>query len=157
MKIKLITIGKTSGDWLLKGISEYKNRLTHYTNFEIIEIPDLKNRANISFEKLKELEQIEIEKHIDKDSFLICLDENGKNYSSEDFSSFIEKKMIAGSKQLTFVVGGAFGISEQLLKKCDDKIALSLMTFSHQMVRLIFVEQLYRAFSIIKNERYHHK
>jgi 23S rRNA (pseudouridine1915-N3)-methyltransferase len=157
LKIKLITIGKTNGDWLLKGISEYKNRLAHYINFEMIEIPDVKNRANIPFGKIKELEQLEIEKYLDKDTCLICLDENGKEYSSEDFSTFIEKKMVAGTKQLTFVVGGAFGISEQLLKKSNDKIALSLMTFSHQMVRLIFVEQLYRAFSIIKNEKYHHK
>jgi len=157
LKVKLITIGKTNGDWLIKGIKEYQNRLTHYTSFEFIEIPDIKNKGNIPIEKLKEAELTEIEKYLDKDSFVICLDENGKEYSSEDFSTFIEKKMVSGTKHLIFVVGGAFGISDYLLNHCNDKIALSLMTFSHQMVRLIFMEQLYRSFTILKNEKYHHK
>ncbi|MFM9944135.1 MAG: 23S rRNA (pseudouridine(1915)-N(3))-methyltransferase RlmH [Bacteroidia bacterium] len=157
MIIKLITIGKTNGAWLVKGITEYTNRLTHYTNFKIIEIPEVKNKAKLSVEKLKEAEQTEIEKHFDKDSFIIALDENGKEYSSEDFSIFLEKKMIAGIKQIIFIIVGSFCISSKILANCNDKIALSQMTFSHQMVRLIFVEQLYRAFTIIKNEKYHHK
>ena len=157
MKIKLIAIGKTNGDWLIKGISEYQNRLTHYTNFELIEIPDVKNRANLSVEKLKEAELTELEKHIDKDSCIIALDEKGKQYTSELFSAYIEKKMVGGTKQLIFIIGGAFGTSNKIIDNCNDKIALSLMTYSHQMVRLIFVEQLYRAFTIIKNEKYHHK
>ena len=157
MKIKLLTIGKTNEDWLIKGITEYKNRLSHYISFESIEIPDIKNRANLSWDKIKELEYHEFKKHIDKDSSIIALDEHGKNYSSVDFSGFLEKKMNSGVKQITFIIGGAYGISEKLLAECDDKIALSLMTFSHQMVRLIFVEQLYRGFTILKNEKYHHK
>jgi 23S rRNA (pseudouridine1915-N3)-methyltransferase len=157
LKIKLLTLGKTNGDWLIKGIEDYKSRLKHYTNFEIIEIPDIKNKATLSIEKLKEAEFIELEKYIDKDSLVIALDEHGKEMNSQDFSNFIDKKIVAGNRQLIFIIGGAFGISAKLLTTCNDKIALSLMTFSHQMVRLIFVEQLYRAFTIIKNEKYHHK
>ena len=157
MKIKLLTIGKTNGDWLIKGIDEYKNRLKHYTNFECIEIPDIKNKASLSIDKLKEAECIELEKYIDKDSIVIALDENGKEFNSENFSMYIEKKIMDGNKQIIFIIGGAFGISNKILLSCNDKIALSLMTFSHQMIRLIFVEQLYRAFTILKNEKYHHK
>lgn len=157
MNIRLITIGKTNSDWLIKGITEYKNRLSHYTNFEIIEIPDIKNKATLSIEKLKEAEQTEIEKYISKDACIIALDEHGKEHTSEEFSVFLQKKMIAGTRQLIFIIGGAFGISSKILDTCNDKIALSLMTFSHQMVRLIFVEQLYRGFTIMKNEKYHHK
>ncbi len=157
MKIKLIVIGKTTSDWLIKGISEYTSRLMHYTNFEIIEIPEVKNKAKLNIDKLKEAEQTELEKYLHSDSIIIALDEKGNEYSSEGFSKYIEKKMMAGTKQLVFIIGGAFGISSKMLGNCHDKIALSTMTFSHQMVRLIFVEQLYRAFSIIKNEKYHHK
>ena len=157
MKIKLIAIGKTQGDWLINGIGDYKNRLKHYTNYECIEIPDIKNRANLTVDKLKEMEQVEIEKYLDKDSFIIALDENGKEYTSENFSNYIEKKMTFETKSIIFIIGGAFGISKAILKRCNDKIALSKMTFSHQMVRLVFTEQLYRAFTILKNEKYHHK
>ncbi len=157
MKIKLIAIGKTQGAWLIDGIAEYKSRLKHYTSYECIEIPDIKNRANIPIDKLKELEELEIEKYLDKDSFIIALDENGKEYSSENFSNYILKKISFETKSIIFVIGGAFGISNVILERCNDKIALSKMTFSHQMVRLVFTEQLYRAFTIIKNEKYHHK
>lgn len=157
MKIKLITIGKTNEDWLIKGIAEYQNRLKHYTNFEFIQIPDIKNKASLSVDKLKEAELIEFEKHLDKDAHIIVLDENGKQFTSVDFSVYIEKKMLVGTKQLIFIIGGAFGTSNKILDTCNDKIALSLMTFSHQIVRLVFIEQLYRAFTIIKNEKYHHK
>jgi len=157
LKIKLIVIGKTNSDWLIKGISEYTARLAHYTNFEMLEISDVKNRGSLTLDKLKEAEQLEIEKHIGQEYILIALDEKGKEYTSEGFSNYLEKKMIAGTKQLVFIIGGAFGISNKILDSCHDKIALSQMTFSHQMVRLFFVEQLYRAFSILKGEKYHHK
>jgi 23S rRNA (pseudouridine1915-N3)-methyltransferase len=157
MKIKLLVVGKTNSEWLKTGIAEYTNRLTHYTNFEIFEIPDIKNKANLSFEKLKEAEQVEIEKHLNADSIIIALDENGKEYTSEAFSGLLEKKLTEGKKQIIFIVGGAFGISNGILNSCHAKIALSQMTFSHQMVRLFFTEQLYRAFTIMKNEKYHHK
>lgn len=157
MKIKLITVGKTQGDWLIKAIAEYTSRLVHYTTYECIEIPDVKFRAQVDFDKLKELEAAEIDKQIPQGSIVIALDEHGKNFTSEEFAAFIEKKQLAGTKQLVFIIGGAFGISSKISDKCHDKLALSKMTFSHQMVRLIFTEQLYRAFSVIKNEKYHHK
>lgn len=156
MKIKFIVIGKTNSDWLKKGISEYTSRLIHYTNFEIIEIPEIKNKAKLSIDKLKDAEQIEFEKYITSESVIVALDEKGSEYTSEGFSRYIEKKINIGTKQIIFVIGGAFGFSSKFLGNCHDKIALSQMTFSHQMVRLIFVEQLYRAFSILKNEKYHH-
>ena len=156
MRIKLLVIGKTNNDWLKTGIMDYINRLKHYINFELEEIPDIKNRAKMSKEKVIELESIEIIKHLDPKSEWIALDEHGKEYSSTGFSKFLEKKMIDGNKQLTFIVGGAFGISPKIMDDCRAKIALSQMTFSHQMVRLFIVEQLYRGFTIVKGEKYHH-
>ena len=156
MKIRLVVIGKTNQDWLKKGITEYTERLKHYVSFEMLEIPDLKNKAKMSVEKLVEMEGIELAKYMDTGADCIALDENGKEYNSIGFAGLIEKKMLEGNKQLTFIVGGAFGISKKIMDDCRAKIALSQMTFSHQMVRLFFVEQLYRAFSIIKGEKYHH-
>ena len=156
MKIRLVVIGKTNQDWLKKGITEYTERLKHYVSFEMLEIPDLKNKAKMSVEKLVEMEGIELAKYMDTGADCIALDENGKEYNSVGFAGLIEKKMLEGNKQLTFIVGGAFGISKKIMDDCRAKIALSQMTFSHQMVRLFFVEQLYRAFSIIKGEKYHH-
>lgn len=157
MKIKLIVVGKTQNDWLIKGITEYTSRLSHYISFEIVELPDLKKRGSLPEEKVKLLEQAEIEKHLFPDHEWIALDEHGKEYTSEGFAQWLEKQLIDGKKQLTFIVGGAFGISRNILDTCRQKMALSQMTFSHQMVRLLFVEQLYRALTIIKGEKYHHK
>ena len=126
-------------------------------NFEMIEIPDIRNKGVLGAEKLKEAERTEIEKYIDRDAVVVALDENGREFSSLAFSEFLEKKMVSGNRQLVFIIGGAFGISSDFLDNCTDKISLSLMTFSHQMARLIFIEQLYRGFTIIKNEKYHHK
>ena len=152
MKIRLVVIGKTNQDWLKKGITEYTERLKHYVSFEMLEIPDLKNKAKMSVEKLVEMEGIELAKYMDTGADCIALDENGKEYNSVGFAGLIEKKMLEGNKQLTFIVGGAFGISKKIMDDCRAKIALSQMTFSHQMVRLFFVEQLYRANTILRGE-----
>tara|TARA_B100000809_G_C15136562_1_gene530855 strand:- start:2211 stop:2681 length:471 start_codon:yes stop_codon:yes gene_type:complete len=155
MKIKLITIGKTDESYLKEGIDKYVARLKHYVDFEIKEIPDVKmgKKPNISIQK--ELEGQEILKFITKSEFVVLLDENGREFSSIVYSQFIQKRMNAGLN-LVFVIGGPFGFSDEVYAKSNQKIALSQMTFSHQMVRLFFTEQLYRSFSILKGEKYHH-
>lgn len=157
MKISFLYIGKTDLDYLKTGISVYLSRIPHYCPFEVIEIPDLKSTKNLSEIQQKEKEGELILSKIDKSKVLILLDENGTEYSSVGFAGFLEKKMTEGSQDLVFVIGGPYGFSESVYKRANHKIALSRMTFSHQMVRLIFTEQLYRAFSIIKGEPYHHK
>ena len=156
MKIKLITIGKTDKNYLIEGIKEYQNRLKHYINFQFIIIQDIKNTKKLNPETQKKLEGNLILKNIEKSDFLILLDENGKQYSSVNFAKFIEKQMITSQKSLVFVIGGPYGFSDEVYEKANQKISLSLMTFSHQIIRLIFIEQLYRAFTIIKGEPYHH-
>ena len=155
MKIKLITIGKTDESYLKEGIDKYVARLKHYVDFEIKEIPDVKmgKKPNVSIQK--ELEGQEILKFITKSEFVVLLDENGREFSSIVYSQFIQKRMNAGLN-LVFVIGGPFGFSDEVYAKSNQKIALSQMTFSHQMVRLFFTEQLYRSFSILKGEKYHH-
>lgn len=150
-------IGPTQSDWLINGIEEYKKRLAHYIPFEIIELPNIKNKAGWTEEKLKLAECIEFEKRLEKEDSPVALDEKGKQLGSVDFSEYLQKKMNLGVKSIVFIVGGAFGIHDRLLNRCHDRISLSSMTFSHQMVRLIFSEQLYRGLSILKNEKYHHK
>lgn len=156
MKIKLVVIGKTNISFVKSGINEYVKRLSKYISFEIKELADVKNSNKITKNELKIKEQELLQKNFGENDEIILLDENGKEFSSEKFSEFIEKKTIHSSRNLTFVVGGAYGFSDFLLNQNYEKIALSKMTFSHQLIRLIFVEQLYRAFSIIKNEPYHH-
>lgn len=157
MKIKLLLIGKTDSNYLNKGIEEYVNRLKHYLPFEITVIPDLKNTKSMPEDQQKQKEGELIINQIGTGDFVVLLDEKGKGYSSMEFSKFIEKRMLTGLKNLVFVVGGPYGFSEEVYQKSNSKISLSKMTFSHQMVRLIFVEQLYRAMTIIKGEPYHHK
>ena len=156
MKIILLTVGKTDIDYLKKGIPIYESRLKHYIQFEIRTVPDIKNTKNLTFEQQKEKEGELILKNINTSDYLVLLDEKGKEFSSVDFSKFIEKKMISGIKNLFFIIGGPYGFSSKVYSRADGKIALSKMTFSHQMVRLIFIEQLYRAFTILKHEPYHH-
>ncbi len=156
MYIKLLAIGKTDDAYLKTGIEKYLSRLKHYISFEMEIIADLKAKQQThELQKWKEGEQI-LSK-TDKTDFLILLDEKGDVHSSEQFAELINQKMIRGLKNLVFVIGGAFGFSEEVYKRANAKISLSRMTFSHQMVRLIFVEQLYRAFTILKNEPYHHQ
>lgn len=157
MKIKLIVVGKTVDEYLKKGIQLYITRIGFYIKFELIEIPELKGVKSISFEQIKELEADLIVRQIDTSDVVVLLDERGSAFRSIEFAEFINKKMIAGTKTLTFIVGGAYGFSERIYSRSNGSISLSKMTFSHQMVRLIFVEQLYRAFSILKNEPYHHE
>ncbi len=156
MKIKLILIGKTDSDYLKTGVEEYVKRLTHYIGFEMIVVPDLKNTKKLSIQQQKQKEGELITKHIQPGDHVVLLDENGKEFSSPEFAAFIEKQSLSGLKTLVFVIGGPYGFSEEIYKTGNRKIALSRMTFSHQMVRLIFVEQLYRAMTIIKGEPYHH-
>lgn len=157
MKITLILNGKTEDDYIIKGYLTYEQRLKHYIPFETIVIPALKNTKALSIEQQKQKEGELILKSIQNSDKLILLDENGKEYNSVGFSEFIQKQMNSGIKNLVLVVGGPYGFSEEVYKRADGKIALSKMTFSHQMVRLFFVEQLYRAMTILKNEPYHHQ
>jgi len=155
MKVTLITIGKTDDTYLKQGISKYVSRLKHYVDFEIKEIPDVKLGKKQNVIKQKELEGKEILKHISKSSFIVLLDENGREFNSLEYSQFIQKRMNTGLDMI-FVIGGPFGFSKEIYEMANQKVALSQMTFSHQMVRLFFTEQLYRAFSILKGEKYHH-
>lgn len=157
MKISLITIGKTDQEYLKKGISEYIKRLKHYTRFEIKEVPALKKTGNMPPEIVKQKEADLLLKHLDKTDCLVLLDEKGKEFSSVAFSGFIQKQLNAGTRELAFVVGGAWGFHETLIGRSQHTVSLSKMTFSHQMVRLFFVEQLYRAFTILKGEGYHNE
>ena len=157
MKIKLLAIGKTDNPQLIKLIDEYQNRLKHYIKFELEIIADLKNAKKISEIQQKEKEGELILSKLQKTDHLILLDEKGQHFTSIEFSKYLQKKMNMGLKRLVLVVGGPYGFSEAVYKKSIGKIALSKMTFSHQMIRLFIVEQLYRGFSILKNEPYHHE
>lgn len=157
MKIKLLAIGKTDDKNLSQLIENYQNRLKHYIKFEFEIIPDVKNVKNLSEVQQKEKEGELILLKLQPTDNLILLDDKGKHYTSIEFSEFLQKKMNSGLKQLVLVVGGAYGFSEAVYKKANGKISLSKMTFSHQMIRLFIVEQLYRGFTILRNEPYHHE
>jgi len=157
MKIKLLAIGKTDDKNLHTLIETYQNRLKHYIGFELDIIPDIKNVKNLSEQEQKEKEGELILKKLATTDVLILLDEKGTAYRSVDFSKFLQKKMNSGIKQLVLVIGGPYGFSDAVYKTSNGKISLSKMTFSHQMIRLFVVEQLYRAFTILKNEPYHHE
>lgn len=156
MKATLLVIGKTDKDFVKNGIEEYKKRLVHYLPFDIIYIPDLKKTKNLSESQQKQKEGALILDKVKQGDNLILLDEGGKEFSSVGFSKFMEQKMLSGIKNLVFVIGGPYGFSEDVYRKAQGKISLSKMTFSHQMIRMIFTEQLYRAMTIIKGEPYHH-
>ena len=157
MTIKLIAIGKTDSKQLQELITNYIDRLQHYIRFELCIIPDLKNVKNLSEEQQKKKEGELILKELKPTDHVIILDENGKEYTSVGFSELLQKKMNSGCKQLVLIIGGPYGFSEVIRKKAISKISFSKMTFSHQMIRLFVVEQLYRGFSILKNEPYHHQ
>ncbi len=156
MKITLILCGKTDDDYIVKGFMMFEQRLKHYITFETIVIPALKNTKALSIEQQKQKEGELIFKNIQSSDRIILLDEKGKEYNSISFSEFIQQQMNSGIKNIVFVVGGPYGFSDELYKRANGKMSLSKMTFSHQMVRLFFVEQLYRAMTILKNEPYHH-
>jgi 23S rRNA (pseudouridine1915-N3)-methyltransferase len=157
MKIKLICIGKTGKDFLVSGEREYLDRLKHYVSVERIEIPDIKNAKKLSFQQVKEMEGKEILSKLSDNERLFLLDERGKTYSSVSFSQFLQNQFNQGGKAVVFVIGGAYGFSEDIYAKASGKISLSSMTFSHQMIRMIFFEQVYRAMTILNNEPYHHE
>jgi 23S rRNA (pseudouridine1915-N3)-methyltransferase len=157
MKITLILNGKTEDDYLIRGFSAYEQRLKHYVSFETIVIPALKNTKGISVAQQNQIEGEVLLKQLQNSDRLILLDENGKEFNSVGFADFLQQQMNSGIKNLVFVVGGPFGFSEEVYKRANGKLALSKMTFSHQMVRLFFVEQLYRGMTILKNEPYHHE
>jgi len=157
MKIKLLAIGKTDDKNLQTLIETYQSRLKHYVNFQLEVIPDIKNVKNLSQQQQKEKEGELILKKLIPSDQMILLDEKGKEFRSVEFSTFLQKKMNSGIKQLVLVIGGPYGFSNAVYKKSQGKISLSKMTFSHQMIRLFVVEQIYRAFTILKNEPYHHE
>ena len=157
MKISLIVIGKTDASYFVDAINEYKNRLVHYIPFEREIIPDIKNVKNLREEQQKEKEGELILKMLQPGDYLVLLDEHGKSFTSMEFATYLERKMHVVSKRLVFVIGGPYGFSEAVYKAASEKISLSKMTFSHQMIRLIFVEQIYRAMTILNNEPYHHE
>ncbi|WP_282050057.1 23S rRNA (pseudouridine(1915)-N(3))-methyltransferase RlmH [Maribacter aquivivus] len=157
MTIKLLAIGKTDSSQLQELIEVYQKRLQHYINFEIELIPDLKKTKNLSEDQQKDKEGELILKRLAPTDVLILFDEKGKQYTSVEFSTFLQKKMNSGIKQLVFLIGGPYGFSNEIYSKAFGKISLSKMTFSHQMVRLFITEQIYRAYTILKNEPYHHQ
>lgn len=157
MKITLLTVGKTDRDWVKQGLDIYASRLKHYIPFIITEIPELKNVSSLSREQIKTKEGELIMKNLKPTDDMILLDEHGREFSSVEFARLIQDKISYEGKDIVFVIGGAYGFSEAVYKRANSKISLSRMTFSHQMVRTIFAEQIYRAFTIIKGEPYHHE
>lgn len=157
MKIELAVIGRTSIGYLKQGIDEYVKRLKHYVPFEIKYIDDIKNTKNISEDQQKRTEGAKILSLLDKSDFVVLLDEHGKEYTSMQYSSYIQKRMLSGAKKVVFVIGGPYGFSQEVYDRANDKISFSKMTFNHEMIRLIFTEQLYRAYTIINHEPYHHE
>lgn len=157
MKIRLIVVGKTTQDFVESGFEMYRSRVDKYVPFELIVIPALKKARNLSSDDFRQKEGEQILKRIGKGDVTILLDEKGRELGSSGFAEFLQQKMNTGIKNLNFIIGGAYGFSQEVKQMADAKISLSKMTFSHQIVRVIFMEQLYRAFSIIRNEPYHNQ
>lgn len=157
MKLSLYAIGKTDNPHIIDLTETYIKRLRHYIGFNFEAIPDIKKAKNLSEAQQKTAEGNEILKRIHPSDFVVLLDEKGRTYSSEAFSVFLQKKMNSGLKHLIFIIGGPYGFSDAVYKRANSQVSLSSMTFSHQMVRLFFTEQLYRGFTILKNEPYHHR
>ena len=157
MKITLLVIGKTDNKHLIQLIDDYQKRLNHYVKFTLEVIPDIKNAKNLSKEQQKEKEGELILQKLQQGDQLILLDEKGKEFTSVQFSAYLQKKMNTGLKRLVFVVGGPYGFSQEVYNKSMGKVSFSQMTFSHQMIRLFVVEQIYRSFTILKNQPYHHE
>ena len=157
MKITLLTVGKTDRDWVKQGLDLYISRLKHYIPFTLTEVPELKNVSSLSESQIKTKEGELILKQLRPSDDVILLDEKGKQYTSMEFSRLIQDKMTYSGRDIVFVIGGAYGFAPEVYDRASSKISLSKMTFSHQMVRTIFVEQIYRAFTIMKGEPYHHE
>lgn len=157
MKIKLLVIGKTNKSYFLEAENEYIKRLAKYIAFEKIELPDIKNAKNLNENQLKTEEGKVFLSKIETTAVVVLLDEQGKELNSVKFSKWLNDEMVKGPKQIVFVIGGAYGFSSEMYNRANFKMSLSQMTFNHQMVRMIFIEQLYRAFTILNNEPYHHQ
>lgn len=157
MKIALLLTGKTSERHIAAGMETYSKRISKCTGFELITLPDLKNTRNMPAEEQKIREGRKIIQSIGKDDYVVLLDENGTQLGTVEFAGWLEKKFIGQNKRILFVIGGPWGFSEEVHAACSMKLSLSKMTFSHQLVRLLFVEQLYRAFTVIRGEPYHHE
>ena len=157
MKITLLTVGKTDRDWVKQGLDIYVSRLKHYIPFNIIEIPELKNVSALSKDQIKTKEGELILKNVKPTDDVILLDERGKEYSSVEFAKVLQDKITYVGKDIVFIIGGAYGFCEDVYNRANSKMSLSRMTFSHQMVRAIFAEQIYRAFTIMRGEPYHHE
>ena len=157
MDVKLVTVGKTDVPWVKEGLDLYVSRLRHYVPFSLVEIPQLKNVSSFTQDQIKEKEGELILKQIAPGDTVVLLDERGKQYRSVEWADWIQRQLAKGGKALVFVVGGAYGFSGKVYDRACSLVSLSKMTFSHQMVRTVFAEQLYRAFTIIKGEPYHHE
>lgn len=157
MKTTLIWVGKTNERYWQQAIEVYSLRLGHYTQFETVEVADIKNAKSLTCDMLKQKEGDDILKHINPDDHVILLDDKGMEHTSISFAKWIEKQNLSGMKRLVFVIGGAYGFSYKVYRRANGKLSLSKMTYSHQMVRVVFLEQLYRAYTILNNEPYHHE
>ena len=157
MKIKLLVIGKTKSKYLIEGEREFEKRLKHYCKFEEIVITDIKNGGKLSQKELRKKEGKIILRNLMSNDYIVILDERGDNFNSVGFSEFLKSKTLNSTKSIIFIIGGAFGLSDEIYARANIRLSLSKMTFSHQMVRLIFKEQLYRGFSILRGEKYHHE
>ena len=157
MNCVLLTVGKTDVKWVKEGLDVYTSRIGHYVPFRVTEIPELKKVSALSRQQIKEKEGEQLLKQVSPSDTLILLDENGREFRSVEFASYLEKLLAGGGRNLVFAVGGAYGFSEAVYKRAQDKLSLSRMTFSHQMVRTVFAEQLYRALTILRGEPYHHE
>ncbi|MDE6832540.1 MAG: 23S rRNA (pseudouridine(1915)-N(3))-methyltransferase RlmH [Muribaculaceae bacterium] len=156
MKIQLLVIGKTSADYISKGTDLYLNRLSHYIPTEIKVLPDIKNTRKLTEEQQKTAEGEEFLNALQGGDYVVLLDERGKEFTSREFSTFIQQKMNTVSRNLVFIIGGPYGFSKAVYDRADSLLSLSRMTFSHEMVRLFFIEQIYRAMTILRGEPYHH-
>lgn len=157
MNITVMVVGKNTEDFVKAGLSKYYNRIQHYINIKHLEINELKDKKNYAPAQVKERESAFILQQVPKSSILVLLDEGGTQYSSIEFASFLQRQMNKGSKDLCFIIGGAFGVTEEIRTKADHVISMSKMTFTHQFVRVVLAEQIYRAFTILRNEPYHNE
>ncbi len=157
MDITLLVIGKTNSKYLVEGIEEYCRRLKYYVSFNIHYLPDIKNTKKMSEQQQKDAEGMQFLSVVNNSDYVVLLDERGKEITSMQYSEYLQKKMLSGLRRLVFVVGGPYGFSNAIYERANDKISFSKMTFSHEMIRLFFVEQLYRGFTILNGEPYHHQ
>lgn len=157
MKVRLITVGKTAEQYIRTGLELYAGRIRHYLPFEMVEIPDIRQASSLSCSQIKQKEGENILKSVRPNEYVVLLDERGTSYSSVEWARDLEQKATHLSKDMVFVIGGPYGFSDEVYARADGMLSLSRMTFSHQIVRLLFIEQLYRALTIIKGEPYHHE